>query len=36
MPVTQEFLMNLSAFWLVVLISWKAIEWISGERKGEK
>jgi len=36
MPVTQEFLLSLSAFWLFVLVAWKAVEWLSGERPGEK
>ena len=36
MPVTQEFLINLSAFWLAVIIGWQIIVFLSGERKGEK
>lgn len=35
MPVTQEFFIQLSAFWLGIIISWKIIVWLSGERRGE-
>jgi hypothetical protein len=36
MPVTQEFLIRLSAFWLSVFVAWLIIVWLSGERRGER
>lgn len=36
MPVTQEYLNSLSALWLSLIIGWKIVVWISGERKGDK
>ena len=35
MPVTQEFLIRLSAFWLSLIISFLLITWLSGERRGD-
>jgi len=32
MPVTQEFLINLSAFWLAILCSYQVIKFLGGRR----
>lgn len=35
MPVTQEFLIHLSAFWLFLITSACIVIWLSGSRRGE-
>jgi len=36
MPVTQEFLIRLSAFWLSVIVGYVLVLWLSGERRGDR
>lgn len=36
MPVTQEFLIRLSAFWLSLIIGYMMVVWLSGERRGDR
>ena len=36
MPVTQEFLIRLSAFWLSIIVAYMIIVWLAGERRSER
>lgn len=36
MPVTQEFLIRLSAFWLTLIVGFMLVVWLSGERRGSR
>ena len=36
MPVTQEFLIRLSAFWLAIFVGFLLVVWLSGERRGSR
>lgn len=36
MPVTQEFLIRLSAFWLSIIVAFMLVVWLSAERRGSR
>lgn len=36
MPVTQEFLIRLSAFWLSIVVGYMIVMWLSAERRGDR